>query len=94
MKTGFAKIEITPPLGSNLNGYYRERYADHVIEPLYVASVAYSDGENTALTISLDISEILQRDMDDIRGRVSKETGLPIEAVFVACIHTHTAFCV
>lgn len=91
MKIGFSKIEITPPLGSNLNGYYRERYADHIIEPLYVSAVAYSDGENTALTMSLDISEILQRDTDEIRSKVSEYTGLPFEAVFLACIHTHTA---
>lgn len=91
MKTGFAKIEITPPLGSNLNGYYRERYSDHIIEPLYVTAVAYSDGEHTALTISLDISEILQRDTNDIREKVSRHTGIPFEAVFLACIHTHTA---
>ena len=51
MKAGYSKIDITPALGANLNGYYRERYADHVIEPLYVTSVAYSDGTNTALTI-------------------------------------------
>ena len=91
MKAGYSKLEITPPLGANLNGYYRERYSTHIIEPLYVTAVAYSDGENTAVTISLDISEILQRDTDDIRSRVAQRTGLPFEAVYVACIHTHTA---
>ena len=48
MKAGIAKIDITPPLGAVLNGYYRERYADHVIEPLYVTALAFSDGTNTA----------------------------------------------
>ena len=91
MKAGFSKLDITPPLGCVLNGYYKERYADRVIEPLYVTSVAYSDGKTTALTISLDISEILQCDTDDIRSRVAKRTALPFEAIFVACIHTHTA---
>ena len=91
MKTGFGKIDITPPIGVNLNGYYRERIADHIIDKLYVSAVAYSDDKNMALTISLDISEILQRDTDDIRMKVSKYTGVPFEAVFVACIHTHTA---
>lgn len=91
MKAGISKIDITPPLGAVLNGYYRERYADRVIEPLYVTALAFSDGEKTALAISLDISEILQRDTDDIRARVAAHTGLPFEAVFVACIHTHTA---
>ena len=91
MKAGIAKLDITPALGANLNGYYRERPASRVIEPLYVTALAFSDGENTALAISLDISEILQRDTDDIRKRVSDRTGLPFEAVFLACIHTHTA---
>lgn len=91
MKAGFAKLDITPALGANLNGYYRERPADRVIEPLYVTALAFSDGEHTALAISLDISEILQRDTDDIRSRVAARTGLPFEAVFIACIHTHTA---
>ena len=44
MKAGIAKIDITPPLGANLNGYYRERYSDHVIEPLYATALAFSDG--------------------------------------------------
>ena len=91
MRAGISKIDITPSLGAVLNGYYRERYADHVIEPLYVTALAFSDGENTALAISLDISEILQRDMDEIRKRIADHTSIPYEAVFVACIHTHTA---
>lgn len=91
MKAGYSKINITPPLGANLNGYYRERYSDHIIEPLYCTSVAYSDGQNTILTVSLDISEILQKDTDDIRKRVSSVTGIPFEGIFIACIHTHTA---
>jgi len=91
MKAGYSKIDITPPLGCILNGYYKERYADRVIEPLYVTALACSDEENTVLVISLDISEILQRDTDDIRSQVSAATGVPFEAVFVACIHTHTA---
>ena len=91
MKAGIANVDITPPLGAVLNGYYRERYADHVIEPLYVTALAFSDGTNTALAISLDISEILQRDTDLIRAQVAAHVGLPFEAVFLACIHTHTA---
>lgn len=91
MKAGIAKIDITPPLGANLNGYYRERYSDRVIEPLYATALAFSDGVNTALAISLDISEILQRDTDEIRALVADRTGIPFEAVFLHCIHTHTA---
>lgn len=91
MKAGIAKIDITPPLGVNLGGYYRERYSDHVIEPLYATALAFSDGENTAIAISVDILEILQKDTDVIRARVAERVGVPFEAVFIACTHTHTA---
>lgn len=91
MKAGFGKVDITPPLGICLNGYYKERPADHIIEPLYATAVAYSDGNSTILTVSLDISEILQSDTDEIRSLVSEATGVPFEAIFIACIHTHTA---
>jgi len=89
LKSGFARVEITPPLGTILVGYYRERYADGVITPLYSNAVAYSDGENTVVTVSLDILELLQRDMDTLRTLISERTGLPFEAIFVSCTHTH-----
>jgi len=89
LKAGFARVEITPPLGTILVGYYHERYADGVITPLYSNAVAYSDGENTVVTISLDILELLQRDMDTLRSLIAERTGLPFEAVFVSCTHTH-----
>ncbi len=34
MKAGFARIDITPPLGSKLQGYYNVRYADGILDPL------------------------------------------------------------
>lgn len=91
MKAGFAKVNITPPLGAHLNGYYEIRVVDRIIEPIYASAVAYTDGKNTVVTISLDISEILQEDTDYIRGEVAKRTGLPVEAIFIACTHPHTA---
>ena len=91
MKAGFAKLDITPPLGSNLNGYFTVRPSKDIVEPIYTNALAFSDGESTALAISLDISEIIQKDTDHIRTLVSEATGVPFEAVFIACIHTHTA---
>lgn len=91
MKAGFAKLNITPPIGSGLNGYFTLRPATGIVEPIYSNALAFSDGENTALAISLDISEIIQKDTDQMRSIISEATGVPFEAVFIACIHTHTA---
>ncbi len=90
MKAGFARIDITPPLGSVLIGYYDPRYADGIITPLEANAVAFSDGENTVAMVALDLLGVRQDTWDDIRYEISKKTGLPYEAIILCCTHTHT----
>lgn len=91
MKSGFARLDITPPFGACLSGYFEQRRADGIIDPLYVNAIAVSDRRgNTAAVVSLDIIGIKQRDLDVIRRRAAAAAGIPYEAVFVACTHTHT----
>ena len=42
---GFAKVEITPPMGCIISGYYEERRGLEKLDPLYARAVAFSDGE-------------------------------------------------
>ena len=51
---GFARLDITPPLGIPLTGYYRSRYADGVLDPLEINALAVSDGEKKAVLLRLD----------------------------------------
>lgn len=90
LKVGFARLVITPPLGIHLAGYYKERIAVGILDELEANVVAFSDGENTAVTISLDLLHISQVHMDEIRKRVAADNNLSYEAVFIACTHTHT----
>jgi len=90
MKFGFARLDITPPFGISVAGYFNKRYADGIIDPLQVHAVAFNDGEKTAAVVSLDIIGIRQPEMDIIRKRAAEKNGMDYEAVFAACTHTHT----
>ncbi|MDD4538048.1 MAG: hypothetical protein PHT80_03450 [Lentisphaeria bacterium] len=90
LSAGFARLDITPPFGIFMQGYYSERHANGIRDPLYVNAVAYSDGEHTAVTLVLDIIGINQAECAICRDTVVKNTGLPPEAIFIACTHTHT----
>lgn len=90
MKAGFARLDITPPFGTRLSGYFEERLADGILEPLQAHAVAFSDGERTAAAVSLDVIGIRQDEMDVIRNRAAQKNNIPYEAIFVACTHTHT----
>ena len=60
LKAGFARIDITPPLGTRLVGYPRIRRAEGILDPLLATAVAVSDGENTAIMMSIDLIGIDQ----------------------------------
>jgi hypothetical protein len=90
LKAGFARLEVTPPLGICMQGYYHERRAVGIRDPLYVNAVAFGDGERTAVALSLDVIGINQEECDVCRRTIAARTALPYEAVFVACTHTHT----
>ena len=90
MKAGFARLDITPPFGSRISGYFEERIADGILDPLELHVVAFSDGEKTAAAVSVDVIGMRQGEMDEIRTRAAKKNNIDYEAVFIACTHTHT----
>ena len=54
MKAGFSRLDITPPFGYNLVGYFHARPADGILTPLYVNAVVVDDGETKAALVTLD----------------------------------------
>jgi hypothetical protein len=55
---GFARLDMTPPLGVHLGGYFNVRIADGVLDPLYVNAVAFGEGEKKAVLIVCDLLSI------------------------------------
>ena len=88
-KAGFARVDVTPPIGTGLSGYSRVRISDGIKDTLDLNAVAFSDGTNRAVVISADIINF-RAYYNLYRQQVAQAAGLPPEAVFIACTHTHT----
>ena len=91
LKAGFGRIDITPPFGVSVQGYYEQRLADGILDPLYATAVAFDDGENKAVVISVDVIGFHQMLMDRVRTMIAEAIGTVKEAVFICCTHTHLA---
>lgn len=89
LKAGFARIDITPPLGVEVQGYFEERHADGVLDPLLATAVAFDNGEKRTVVMSLDLIGFNQMLMDRVRSTIAQAVQTEPEAVFVACTHTH-----
>jgi len=90
MKVGFSRLEVTAPLGTVINGYHQPRISDGVKDPITVTAIAFSDGENTAVAVTMDILEMVRVDCDYLRGLIAERHGIDAEAVLLHCTHSHT----
>lgn len=90
MRVGYAKIDITPPLGVNISGYFVKRIADGVLDGLEACAVAITVGDKTVVMITLDLLDTLTDYATLCRNAISEKTGISAEAIYIHSTHTHT----
>ena len=88
--TGFSRADITPPLGIAINGYYQERCAEGILDPLEINTTVFSDGNTSAAIISVDNLHLPSSFCDAAKANIAKRCALAEDAVFITCTHTHT----
>lgn len=90
LKAGFARVNITPPMGIPIAGYYKVRLAEKVLDELEANALAVTDGRETLLLLSADLIEMPSPYSDPIRERIARETGVKEDHILLCCTHTHT----
>ncbi len=93
LKAGFARVDITPPFGNDLSGYYERRLADGTLDPLYLNAVALTVGEETVLLMAADYIGIKLDHSVKIRELICERTGVPTDHILIAALHQHTSPC-
>ena len=89
-KVGFARTDITPPLGVSMAGYTFLRKASAVRDNLELDALAVSDGTQTAVILAADLLDLQDNDLALVlRKRIAETANLPVEAVYFHCTHTH-----
>ena len=91
LQAGFARVNVTPPLGIPMRGYMFQRLADGVLDELEINALALACGEDKVVLLTLDAGAIETPDVNIFIENVAEETGLPKEAIIIHAIHTHTA---
>ena len=90
LKAGFGRVNVNPPMGIQISGYYMTRLADGILDDLEVNALALETANGSAIFLSLDNCVPREDLLSLCRRSVSEATGVPYEAVFTAATHTHT----
>ncbi|MDB5387870.1 MAG: Neutral ceramidase [Planctomycetaceae bacterium] len=91
LKIGVAEVDITPPPGFPMAGYYHERLADGAIDPLKAKAIVFRDGQTEAALVVCDLIGIAVDLQRAIRQRASEKTGIPVSNIVISATHSHTA---
>ncbi len=87
---GVAETDITPPMGFPISGYYHERLATGVRDPLKAKAVVFRQGAQQAAFVIVDLTGVSRDLCIEVRQRASKKTGIPAAHIAVSATHSHT----
>ncbi len=91
LQVGFARVNITPPFGVKLQGYFIERIADGLLDELELNCLAVKNNGKIALLITADNCGIRLPYIELAKDAIVKELGIDRNGIIVHSTHTHTS---
>ena len=90
---GAAMVDITPAAGTHLAGSAmgERRPARTVLDPLFAKAVILTQGDRRICLVTLDVTIVDEPYTTQIRQGIADRAGVPVEAVMVHGIQTHSA---
>jgi len=90
LKVGTAAVDITPPVGMRMSGYFNERLSTGVRDPLWAKAIVFQQGETKGAIVICDLIGIEGKLGSQARESISAKTGIPVENIAVCATHSHT----
>ncbi len=90
LRAGIAVVDITPPLGYRMSGYFNERLSTGVSNPLRAKAVVLKQARESAAMVFCDIIGISQDVSSHARRQAAERTGIPAGNILIAATHSHT----
>jgi hypothetical protein len=90
IRAGVGKTNITPTLGTPMDGYYIERLASTVHDDLYARAMVLQDGSETLVLVVTDLIDVAPYGFPAARKRIQEELNVPAVNIIISATHTHT----
>ncbi|HEY7154743.1 MAG TPA: neutral/alkaline non-lysosomal ceramidase N-terminal domain-containing protein [Gemmataceae bacterium] len=90
LRAGVAVVDITPPTGYRMAGYFSERFNTGTHDPLQAKALVFRQGDERAALVFCDLVGIARDVSDRARQTAAKKTGIPATNILIAATHSHT----
>lgn len=92
MRAGFARVSITPPIGTRMMGFGtrdRERGCEAIHDPVFVRALYVEDGNEAALIAGFDLCFVGREESDRLKGAIGRRIDLLPRQILLNASHTH-----
>ena len=87
---GYSKVNVNPPLGIGIAGYYVPRYAKGFLDDLEIITLVLSNEDKKIALISLPLCKISADLVNKFSELIEQSTGIDKDNIFISATHTHT----
>ncbi len=88
---GAAQTDVTPPLGTIINGEFVAFYAHTIHDPLFSKALVLQDENTTLAIVMVDICAMDKEFIGEVKAEITTQAGIPAENIMIAATHTHYA---
>lgn len=89
VSVGVARADVTPPVGIRSAGFAGRGPLTRLHDPLYATALVFADGGSKIALVTCDLLGLDADTVAEVRSRAAERTGIPREAITIACTHTH-----
>jgi hypothetical protein len=91
VEAGVATVDITPPKGAPLAGYYFNRAATGTHDTLQAKAIVLRDRDTRLVLVTCDLIAMPEGIVARAREAIQRDTGIRAANVMISATHTHTA---
>ncbi|RYE31296.1 MAG: hypothetical protein EOP42_10800 [Sphingobacteriaceae bacterium] len=91
IKAGASKVDITPPLGTLINGDFITHYAKKIHSNLYAKALVLQSSNVTIAICVVDICAMRREFLDEVKLLVQQQTGILPQNILISSTHTHAS---
>ncbi len=90
LKAGVARVNVTPPYGTIINGDFLPNYANEIHDSLYAKALAFDNGVQKFVFIVVDNMTLDALLDNEAKAIITRETGLTAGQVMISNTHSHS----
>ncbi|HET9279287.1 MAG TPA: neutral/alkaline non-lysosomal ceramidase N-terminal domain-containing protein [Flavitalea sp.] len=88
---GAGETDITPTLGTFINGDFVSHYAQWIHDRLYSKALVMRWNDTTVAIVVVDICVMPKDFVDETKLLIEKQTAIRPQNILISCTHTHAA---